>query len=220
MRGCEVRANTRPMAKSRTTTIVLSLAAAALLAGCSDANSTSGSGSAGPTPTPDAAVAWANAVCSASTGLRASVQDAGAALDGDLSGSASSLEQAKAEVRGHVDAVQQSAADLARTLSAVPVGADSQLPVLTELETASRGAQAAVDQLRAAAGQVADAQTAAELTAGLAMLRSALTDTADGLATYLESLRGTVGAGEQAARDSFGAAPACQEVTASATASP
>jgi hypothetical protein len=220
MRGGEARGNTQPMAMSRTTTIVLALSAAVLLAGCSDADSTSGSGSAGPTPAPDAAVAWANAVCTASTDLQASVQDAAAALETDLSGPVTSVDQAKAEVRGHAEAVQQSAAALARTLSGAPVGADQQSAVLTELETASRGAQAAVDQVRTAAGQVADAQTAAELTAGLSTLKSAVTDTAAGLKSYLASLRGTVGAGEQAAKESFGAAPACQELTASATASP
>jgi hypothetical protein len=199
-------------------TIVIALAAA-LFAGCGDANSPSDSGSAVPTPTPDAAVAWANAVCSASTGLRASVQEAGAALEGDLSGSGSSLEETKAEMRGHADAVKESAAELARTLSGVPVGAD-QLAVVNELETASRGAQAAADQIRAAAGQVADAQTAAELTAALTALKSAVTETAAGVRTYLESLRGTVGAGEQAVQDSFGVAPACQELAASAPSSP
>jgi uncharacterized phage infection (PIP) family protein YhgE len=165
------------------------------------------------------AVAWANAVCTASTDLRASVQNAGTALRNDLTGSPS-LEQAKAEVRGHAEAVQQSAANLARTLSGVPVGADDQLAVLNELEGASRQAQAAVEKVRAAAGQVAGAQTAAELTAGLATLKSAVTETAAGLKTYLESLRSTDGPGRQAAQQSFGAAPACQELTASATASP
>jgi hypothetical protein len=220
MQYFEERANTPPMAISRTTTIVLALSAAVLLAGCGKANSASGSGSAGPTSTPDSTVAWANSVCTASVELRTSVHDAGAALNSDLSAPVTSVEQAKAEVRGHADAVQQSAANLARTLSGAPVGAVEQSAVLNELETASRGAQAAVDQVRAAAGQVADAETAAEVSAGLAALKSTVAATAAGVRTYLESLSGTVGSGEQAVRDSFGAAPVCQELTASAKASP
>jgi hypothetical protein len=220
MRGRAVRANTRPMAMRRTTTFVTALAAAVLLVGCSDANSPSGSGPTAPTPTPEVAVAWANAVCTASTDLRASVQSAGATLEAGLSGSASSLEQTKEEVRGQVDAVQESAASLARTLSGVPVGADPQMAVLNELETASRGALAAVDKIRAAAAQVADAQTLAEVTAGLEALKAAVAEAATGLRTYLETLRTTVGPGQQAAQESFGKAPACQELTASVTASP
>jgi hypothetical protein len=208
------------MAMSRTTSTVLAMSTAVLLAGCSDADSTVGPEPGSPAPTPDAAVVWANSVCSASTDLQASVRDAGDALQSDLSPPAPSLEQAKAEMRGHVDALRQSAAALAGTLSGMPAGADAQSAVRSELETASQGAQAAVEQLRTAAGQVAEAQTASELAAGLATLKSALTRTAAGLTTYLESLRGTVGAREQAARDSFGAAPACQELTASPTASP
>ena len=209
------------MARFRTTTIVVALSAAVLLAGCSDSNSASGSGSGSPTPTPDAAVVWANAVCSASTDLRESVRDAREALPADRAGSATSLEQTQAEVSDHVDAVKQSAAALAGTLAGVPVGSGPQAAETRQkLETASRGAQAAVEELRAAAGQVAEAQTAAELTTALATLRSALTGTADDLATYLESLRTTVSGREQVARDTFGAAPACQDLIASPTASP
>jgi hypothetical protein len=208
------------MALSRITTIALGLSAAVILAGCSDSNSAGDSGSASPTPSPGVAVAWANAVCTASIDLRTSIQEAGKALEPALSGSATSLAETQKEVRAQADAVQQSAANLARTLSGVPVGADPQMPVLSELEAASRGAQAAIEQLRAAAGQVADAQTTAELTAALTTLKSTLTASAQGLATYLASLRGTVGAGEQAAQESFGSAPACQELSASATASP
>jgi hypothetical protein len=78
---------------------------------------------------------------------------------------------------------------------------------------------AAVEDLRAAAGQVAEAQTASELTAALATLRFALAGTADDLAAYPESPRTTVSGGEQVG-DTFGAAPACQDLSASAAASP
>ena len=208
------------MAMSRTALIALTLAAAVALTGCSDNDPASTAGSASAAPTPEAAVAWANAVCTASADLRTSVQEAGAALEPGASASAGTLEQTQAAVRDHADAVQQSAASLARTLSGVPVGSDPQLAVLNELETASRAAQAGVERLRAAAAQVADAKTTEELKAALTNLKSTLTATADGVAAYLASLSGTVGVGEQAVKDSFGAAPACREFTASATASP
>jgi hypothetical protein len=207
------------MATSRTTLIALALAAAVMLAGCSDTDSTSNTASASPAPTPEAAVAWANAVCTASIDLRTTVQEASAALGSGASGSPTTLEQTQAEVRDHADAVQQSAASLARTLSGVPVGSDPQLAVLNELETASRAAQAGIERLRAAAAQVADAKTTEELTAAMATLKSTLTATADGVRSYLASLHSTVGVGEQAVQESFGAAPACKEFTAAASAS-
>src|SRR4051812_17156057 len=93
------------MATSRTTLIALALAAAVVLAGCSDTDSTSNTASASPAPTPGAAVAWANAVCTASIGLRTSVQEARTALESGASGSPATLEQTQAEVRDHADAV-------------------------------------------------------------------------------------------------------------------
>jgi len=207
------------MAMTRTTRIAVTLAAAVILTGCGDAEPASNSGSSSAAPTPGAAVAWANAVCTASSDLQASVQEAGAALE-DASVSAGTVEQTQAEVRDQADAVQQSAASLARTLSGVPVGSDPQLAVLNELETASRAAQAGIEQLRTAAAQVADAKTAEELSTALATLKSTLTATANGVRAYLTSLRSTVGVGEQAVKESFGSAPACREFTASATASP
>jgi hypothetical protein len=203
------------MALFRTTAIAFALSSTVLLAGCNDSNSAPGSGSGSPTPTPGAAVAWASSVCSASTELQASVQDADKALQVHSSSPATSLDQARAEVGDHVAAVQQSAASLRSALSAVPTGVDPQwAAVQQQLQTASKRAQGAVDQLGAAAGQVANAQTAADVATSLATLKAGLVGTAHDLATYLESLRGTVNGGERAVRNAFDAAPACQGLTA------
>ena len=214
------------MVLSRANAVVAALSSAVLLAGCGSSDSPPASESAGPTPMPtqtqSAAVTWADGVCLATTDLRDSVR-AGEALQIDPSSGATSVDQARAQVRERVTAVQQSAAALKSALSALPAGADPQVTAAQQqLQTASGRAQAAVDQLGAAATQVADAGTAAEIARALVNLKAALSGTANDLATYLETLRGAVNSGEQALRDTFGAAPACQElaVSATATASP
>ena len=75
-----------------------------------------------------------------------------------------------------------------------------------------------VDQLGAAASQVTDAGTASEVAAGLVSLKATFAGTATDVATYREALRGTVNGAGQAARNAFGAAPACQDIAASRTA--
>jgi phage shock protein A len=143
------------------------------------------------------------------------MQAVGGELQVQPSGSTTSLDQMRTEVRGRVTAVQQSAASPDSALSAVPAEADPELAAARpELQTASQRAQSAVEQLGAAVGKVADAGTAAEAAAGLPGLKAALTGTANDLQAYLESLRTTVNGGEEAIRSSFGAAPACKDVAA------
>jgi hypothetical protein len=210
------------MALSRIKAVVIALSSAVLITGCGDSGSSSGSGSGGSTPTPtptqNAAVAWADGVCSASTRLTDAVREVGAALQVDPSSSATSLDQARAQVRDRVTAVQQAVASLDSAISAMPAGADPQLAATRQqLQTASQRARSAIDQLGAAARQVADAETATEMAAGVVTLKAALTGTANDLATYREALRNTVNGAGQAVRDAFGAAPACKDLAASAT---
>ena len=212
------------MGLSRITVVVVALSSAVLLAACGDEPSGSGSGgpTVAPTPAPAqaAAVTWADGVCAASNALGDSVRDAGAALQFDPAGSTTSVDQAQAQVKDRAAAIEQSAASLDSALSAVPAGADPQLTAAQqELQTASERARAALGQLGVAASEVADAATAAEVAASLVTLKAALTGAATDLQIYLESLRGTVGSSEQALRDAFGAAPACQDLAAPATTS-
>jgi hypothetical protein len=215
------------MTLSRTKAAVVALSSAVLIAGCggSDPSSGSGSGASTPapaptqTPTQDAAVVWADGVCSASTKLGDSVRDAGKALQADPASSATSLDQARAQVRDRVAAVQQEAASLKSALSAVPAGAGPELTAAQQqLQTASQRAKGSIDQLGAAAGQVTDAGTASEMAAGLVTLKAAFAETATDVATYRESLRSTVNGTEHAVRSAFGAAPACRDIVASRTA--
>jgi hypothetical protein len=95
-------------------------------------------------------------------------------------------------------------------------GPAPESPAGASAQTASGQARDAVDQLGAAAEQVANAGSAAELAADLPPLKAALTAAADDLAAYGASLRGING-GEQAVRDAFGAAPACRHVDPTVT---
>jgi hypothetical protein len=213
------------MVLSRATAIVVALCSAALITGCGESGpgsrSESGGPTAMPTPTRDAATAWADSVCSASTELRKSVQEVGEALKVNSSGSTTSLDQARTQVRDRVATVQQSAASLDSTLSAVPAGTDPELQAAQQqLKTASQRAQDKVGQLGAAAAQLADASTPPDTAASLVTMKAALTGTANDLASYRESLHVTVNGGTQVVRDAFGSAPACQDLTASTAASP
>ena len=90
-------------------------------------------------------------------------------------------------------------------------------PAGASAQTASGQARDAVDQLGAAAEQVANAGSAAELAADLPPLKAALTAAADDLAAYGASLRAVINGGEQAVRNAFGAAPACRHVDPTVT---
>jgi hypothetical protein len=96
-------------------------------------------------------------------------------------------------------------------------GPAPESPAVASAQTASGQARDAVDQLGAAAEQVANAGSAAELAAGLPPLKAALTATADDLAAYGASLRAVINGGEQAVRSAFGAAPACRHVDPTVT---
>jgi hypothetical protein len=212
------------MVWNRTSPAVLALSFAVLLAGCGDSTSPSGAGPEVTTPAvtqaprATSATVWAGGVCAASRDLRESVR-AGQALQIDPANASTSLDQAKAQVRDRVAAVQQSATALGSALSAVPTDADPAVTAARQqLQADADRAKAAADQLGAAASQVAQASSAVEVAAGLVPLKAALTGTANDVETYLESLRGTVGSREQPVRDAFGAAPACQDLAASATA--
>ena len=212
-----VPAKTRDMASTRTTTVLIALSSAVFLAGCSDSTTSSDSGSgATQAPNETAAVAWAGGVCAASTELREQVRTGQAQLD--PASSSTSLDQVRTQVRDRVTAVRQSAAALGTALSALPTGADPQVTAARQqLQTDVGRVKAAVDQLGSAADEVAAADSTTEVATGLMTLKAALAGTANDLATYLESLRGTIASAEQAIRDAFGAAPACQDLAARAT---
>jgi hypothetical protein len=158
-------------------------------------------------------------VCSATAGLQESLQAVGSALAPlDPSASGTSLDQARAQIRERVTAVQQSAAELSTALSTPPVGAGPELArAQQDLQMASQRAQQAVDQLGAAAGQLTDTQTAVQLAKNLLTLKAALTGAATDVAAYLGILRSTLTSGSQSVRDTFSAAPACQDLKATAT---
>jgi uncharacterized phage infection (PIP) family protein YhgE len=207
------------MALSRTT-VVVALCSAVLLAGCGGSEPSSDPGPGGPiptlSPTPDAAVAWADDVCSASTELQTSLRQVGESLHIDPSASATSLDQARAQVSDRVTAVQQSATSLNTALTAAPAGADPQLAeAQQQLQTASQRAQTGVDHLGEVAGELAKAQTANQVATGLVTLTTAFTAAAADVGTYLDSLRGMVGSREQAIQKAFGAAPACTNLAPS-----
>jgi ABC-type transporter Mla subunit MlaD len=208
------------MTLSRATTIVV-LGSALLLAGCSDSDSGSDTGSTSaateptPTPTSAAAIAWADGVCSASTELQESVRAVRGTLQFDPS--TASLGQARQQVRDSVTAVQQAATSLGTALAA-SAGSGSELAAAQqELQAASQQAKQGADELGAAAGQVTDARTPAQLATNLGALKAALSGAANDLETYLATLRSTVTGGGQAVQDTFNAAPACQAAIATPT---
>ena len=217
------------MTVSRAVTVAAAAFAALLLAGCAGSDSGSGPGSTGASSpsgsAPSAgspsgvAVTWAGNVCSASTGLQESLSALTASLpSADQSSSTTSRDQARAEVRKRVIAVQQQVTSLTTTLANPPVGGAPELTALQEnLRTAAQRAQQAVDQVSTAASQVADSQKPAALAGALATLAGALRGAASDVAAYLNTLRSAVTNGGQAVKDTFSAAPQCQQVTATPT---
>jgi hypothetical protein len=218
------------MTVSRAVTVAAAAFAALLLAGCagSDSGSGSGPGSTGPSSPSGStsagspsgvAVTWAGNVCSASTGLQESLSALTASLpSADQSSSTTSRDQARAEVRKRVIAVQQQVTSLTTTLANPPVGGAPELTALQEsLKTAAQRAQQGVDQVSTAASQVADSQKPAETARALATLAGALRGAASDVAAYLNTLRSAVTNGSQAVKDTFSAAPQCQQVTATPT---
>ena len=201
--------------------VAAALLSAGLATGCagSDSEPASETASAAPSSPSGPGVAWAGEVCSASTGLQESLRAVGSALAPlDPSASASSLDQARAQIRERVTTVQQSAAELSTALSTAPVGAGPELAAAQQnLQMASQRAEQAVDQLSAAGGQLADSQTAAQLARNLVTLKAALTGAGADIATYVDTLRSTIASSGQAVRDTFSAAPPCQDVTAAPT---
>ncbi|MEU7907635.1 hypothetical protein [Actinoplanes sp. NPDC049118] len=208
------------MAKSRVAVIALSLSFAVLLAACGDSDTPSGNGSGSPAPTPDATVAWANAVCTATTDFEATVQSAGQAIGVEASNATTSPDSVQAQVKDSVKDVQDSAANLARTLSGIPGGVVPQTAqAQQQLLVAGQQAQQSADQLSAAGDQVAAAKTDEELASSVAALKTAATQAADGVAAYREAVRDVVVGSAEAVRYAFEAAPACQGLIASAPAS-
>lgn len=203
------------MVFSRLSIVLAMLSSAVLLAGCGGSDTASDSGPSGTASatTQDAVVTWADGVCSASADLLESVRSVGA-LQIDSSGSQTSLDHARAQVRDGVQAVQGSAKSLNQALADVPAEANPELTAARdELQAASERAHTAVDQLAEAASGVADAQSASAMATSLVALKAAATGTANDLAAYLQSLRGTLTGGGQAVQDAFAAAPACQKLT-------
>jgi hypothetical protein len=205
------------MATSRTTAVLAAFSSAVSLLGCGTIEETPGtSGTLSvPAAPPPAAVAWADGVCSASSALRESVRQMTATVQTDPTGSATSLDQAKAQIADRAAAVRQSAAGLSTAVADVPSDARPELVTAQQdLRTSSQRAQQAVTQLDAAAGQVRAAQTGAEVAAALVKLKVTLTATATDVTTYLTMVRTTVDSGQDAVRAAFGAAPACAAVRA------
>jgi methyl-accepting chemotaxis protein len=201
----------------RTTAVVTAALFTCLpLTGCGGSSSTPEPRAT--TPTRSAAVTWANDVCSASATLRTSTEQVGAALQTALSGSATSLDQARKQLLDRVAAVRRSAAALHTALTTAPTGADQQLVAAQQqLRGDSEQARQAVDQLGAAADRVGNAQTAAEIATGLPPLKTSLTSAVTALGTYLGSLRKVLDNSEQSLQNAFGAAPACQGLMVSTT---
>ena len=200
--------------------VVAGLTAVALLAGCSDSSDTGSSEpglSAPPTGTPSATVTaapgvvtWADGICTASTGLEASIQQVTTTLQIDPTASSTVLDQTKAQARERVAAVQQSANDLRTAIAAVPPEAqDGVAEARQQLTQTSDRASGATDQLAAAAQQLADAQTRVETAAGLAAMGTALAAASAGVTAYVDALRQTADSRDPEVRAAFAAAPAC-----------
>lgn len=201
------------MPSSRAGALLVTVAAAALVAGCGGSNPGEGATSAEPAgsaTTAAAGVVWADDVCSASSELQATVDEARGAPEVDPTGSETSLDQARTQAQEDVAAVRESASALGATLTEIPAGAEPGLVEAQEqLQTASERAQDAVDQLGTVAAEITEAETPAEITVGLGALGVALRGTAEDVSSYVDLLAATVNDGEEAVRDAFGAAPAC-----------
>jgi hypothetical protein len=203
------------MAFSRTTLVIVTLVSAAYLAGCGEAEGPSSSAppasaAASAAAPADASVAWAEGVCTASTGLRESVRQLSASVPTDPSNSSTTLDQVRAEVGTRMEAVRQSAASVQTALAAPPAGADPDLiAAQQQLQTASQRVQQSVEQTGVAAGQVTASQTTAETTKALISLTAGLAGTTTDVTAYLDALRGSVNSRTEAVRAAFGAAPSC-----------
>jgi hypothetical protein len=189
------------------------LLSAALLAGCTGSDPGSDAALGSPTPTVVAAVQWAGGVCSATVALQDSVQAVSTAVQIDPSAPAAALDQARAQVRERVGAVQASAASVRTALTGTPVEAGPELAAAQQqLQVASGQAQQGVERLGAAGRQLTQAQGPAEVATSLMALTAALGAATAGLAVYLDTLRAGIGGSGQAVRDTFTAAPECRDV--------
>jgi uncharacterized phage infection (PIP) family protein YhgE len=168
----------------------------------------------------DSAVAWADGVCTAATGLQTSVVQVVAALQIDPAASATVLDQAKAQARDRVAAVQQSTNDLRTAITTVPAEASDKVAAVEQqlASTADRG-RGAADRLAAAAQQLADAQTKAETAAALAATATALAATSAGATASVEALRQAASSRDPVVRNAFVTAPACAALNVAPAAS-
>ena len=211
------------MALSRTTIVIAILFSAVSLAACGESEAPPSSAPPAPTTAPGAtpaaaSVAWAQGVCTASTGLRESLRQLSAAVPTDPSSSATTMDQIRAEVGTRVDAVQQSAQSVHTAVTALPAGADPEIvAVQQQLQTASQRVQQSADQLRVAAGEVTAAQSRAETATALVSLTSTLAGTAKDVGVYLDALRASVDSRTGTVRAAFAAVPACAGASPSAS---
>ncbi|MEU4222484.1 hypothetical protein [Actinoplanes sp. NPDC026623] len=209
------------MAQSRVIAIALSLSSALLLVACGDSDTPSTNGTTSPAATSDATVAWANAVCTASTQLQTSVQSAGEAIRSGASSAGTSPDSVKDQVKDSVAEVKDSAANLTRTVSGLPGGVEPQTAQAQEqLLTAGKQAQDSADQVSAAGDQVQAAKTAEEVTASVAALKTAADKAATDLTGYFDAVRGVITGSAEAVKYAFEAAPACRPLIAPASPTP
>lgn len=183
-----------------------------VLGGCSSSND---SDSANESPSPSPAVAWADSVCAAVDGLRASVSALGSNLTIGPTPSAGALDQLTAQLETQLASISDSLDELTTAAATVPTDLPGAEEAKASLEASANTFKASVQTLtqqgQALASATAGSQAA--LLAGQALgALQAVVGSAGTLATNFATVVDQAGGELKAA---FAAAPSCAQLTAS-----
>lgn len=209
-----MRAN---VARLGVATVLLGIA----LSGCTSSDVATGS-SAPPTPTPTptpSSVVWAGDVCLAFADVKLAVGALGRNLSYDVTADKSALEQIDKQLRLQVLSLADSADRLQATLREVPVDFAAANDMVVTLTKSSTDTKEAVNQVTTHldAAVNADNVVTGVAEAGQAIVAGKAAFEAG--KAFVQGISDATSTASGELKDAFDAAPACQEVTGSPSAS-
>ena len=154
---------------------------------------------------------WANNICQAADDVGSSLSGLTDAIKVDTNNPSNAVEEAKGEMSDRLESVQQSVEDLAKAIGDLPAGTDAEIQSAAgDLSDATEQLHSNVDNLSSAASKVADANNVQELTAALPAASAALKSTQNSLSAITTDISGYVDSADQALKQAFDDAEACQ----------
>jgi hypothetical protein len=193
------------------TSIVVPLALAAALAGCSSGPaSLAASPSPTPTPTPSSVV-WAGQVCVERDNLKAAVSALGRNLSYDVTSDKSAIEQMDTQLRLQVLSVANAADQLGAALSGVPVDFQAANDLVVTATKAKEDTTDAVNQVKSSLDAAVNADS---IVTGIAEAGRALVSAKAAFEagkTLLTTITDATSSANAQLQEAFDAAPQCQE---------